>query len=194
MTTPDVASDLVLLARILRPQGRNGELLAEILTDFPDRFAQRKHLLLLPPSGTETSTALLERHWLHKGRVVLKFAGVDSISDADRFRGWTVALSRAERVPLEPDAFYIGDLIGCLVQDETSGVAAGRVIDIERGSNGAADMLLLEDDVLIPFAKSYLIEVDLQGRIIRMRLPEGLLAVNGPLTDEERSRARDSDT
>ena len=74
-----------ILARLVRPQGRIGEVLADVLTDFPERFAERKRLFLV---SSETSRepvreVMLERHWLHKGRVVLKLAGVDSISDAE---------------------------------------------------------------------------------------------------------------
>jgi len=81
-----------ILARLMRSQGRHGEILAEIFTDFPERFAERKRLFLI---ASETSAlpvreVTLERHWLHKGRVVLKFAGVDSINDTEALRGLLV--------------------------------------------------------------------------------------------------------
>ena len=72
----------MLVAHLVRPQGRDGELIADILTDFPERFAERRHLVLLSPDGN-IAPIELEDHWLHKGRVVLKFVGVDSISDAE---------------------------------------------------------------------------------------------------------------
>ena len=69
----------VLLARIVRPQGRHGEVLADIFTDFPEHFAQRKGLFLRPPAGSQAGLreAKVEAQWLHKGRVVLKFSQVD---------------------------------------------------------------------------------------------------------------------
>jgi 16S rRNA processing protein RimM len=60
----------VLLARIVRPQGRRGEVLADIFTDFPERFAERKRLFLRPPAGSQLDAmreAKVESHWLHKG-------------------------------------------------------------------------------------------------------------------------------
>jgi len=80
----------VWLARIRRPQGRKGEVFADILTDFPEKFAERKKLWLVAEAASSASPrpmvkpipreAELIAHWLHKGGVVLHFAGVDSIS------------------------------------------------------------------------------------------------------------------
>ena len=78
----------VLLAHIVRPQGRRGEVLADIFTDFPEQFEQRKRLFLRPPGAEAMRPAKVEAHWLHKGRVVLKFAQVDSIADAETLRGF----------------------------------------------------------------------------------------------------------
>jgi 16S rRNA processing protein RimM len=188
--------DLVLLALLVRTQGRHGEIIADILTDFPERFAQRPHVWLVPPdANTPPREAELERHWLHKHRIVLKFAGIDSISDAMAFRGWHVAIPREARAPLADEAVYVADLIGCHVIDEAGGpdrdtVDLGPVLDVERGQNGAADLLVLKKDdeeLLIPFAKAYLIAVDLDARVLRMRLPAGLTQLSAPLTEEERA-------
>ena len=105
----------VLLARIVRPQGRRGEVLADIFTDFPQHFAERKQLFLRPPAGGRRDTtreARVESHWLHKGRVVLKFSQVDSIAEAETLRGFEVVIPREARLPLVGDAFYISDLLG----------------------------------------------------------------------------------
>jgi hypothetical protein len=77
---------------------------------------------------------ILEEHWLHKGRVVLKFAGIDSISDAEALRGLDVAIPRAQRAPLEEDAVYIDDLIGCHIIDVSGGTTRdlGPIISVDR--------------------------------------------------------------
>ena len=186
--------DFILLARLVRTQGRRGELLADILTDFPERFSERTHVWLLPPDRKiPPREADIERHWLHKGRIVLKFAGTDSISDAEAYRGWHVAIPREARVPPSDDAVYIADMIGCRVIDEAGGVDLGPVLDVARGEAGAADMLVLkrgEEELLIPFAKAYLVAVDLDAREFRMRLPAGLTEINAPMTEEERAAQR----
>src|SRR5215469_1083427 len=98
-----------IVARLVRPQGRRGEILADLLTDFPERFAERKRLYLLvsessPQPGREVT---LEQHWLHKGRIVLKFSGVDSINDAEALRDLLVAIPVSERAPLTGGAVYV---------------------------------------------------------------------------------------
>jgi 16S rRNA processing protein RimM len=192
MSAEDRDREFVLLAHLIRTQGRQGELLADILTDFPERFAERKRVWLLPPDAKGAPReAEIERHWLHKGRVVLKFVGVDSISDATPFARWQVAIPREERAPLADDAVYVADLIGCHLIDETDGtVDLGPVLDVERGTGDSLDMLVLKsgkDELLIPFAKAYLVSLDLDARVLRMRLPAGLTTINAPMTEEERA-------
>ena len=197
---PDSPENWVWLARIRRPQGRKGELLAELLTDFPEKFAERRLLWLLPPEqlaapgsshlGTpETIPALLQprpaelaHHWLHKGAIVLHFAGIDSISAAEALKGLIVAIPRAERAPLAEGETYVGDLIGCTLVD-LSGPApltVGVIDQVDRAS-GPAPLLVLHGprgEILIPFAKSYLRNIDLAGRRVEMSLPEGLIDLN----------------
>jgi 16S rRNA processing protein RimM len=194
--------DFVLLALLVRAQGRHGEIIADILTDFPERFPERRHVWLVAPDAkTPPREAELERHWLHKGRIVLKFAGIDSISDAMAFRGWHVAIPREARAPLADDAVYVADLIGCHVIDEAGErdrdtVDLGPVLDVDRGQNGAADLLVLkrdDEELLIPFAKAYLIAVDLDAHVLRMRLPAGLTQLSAPLTEEERAAQQASE-
>ncbi|HEX6772615.1 MAG TPA: ribosome maturation factor RimM [Acidobacteriaceae bacterium] len=183
-------SGFAVVAHLVRTQGRHGELIADILTDFPERFSERSRVWLLPPASAETPREFaLERHWLHKGRVVLKFAGVDSIAEAEAYRGWDVAIPREERVSLADDSVYISDLIGCRLIDEANGDAdLGPVLDVMRGEGGATDLLVLkkcEEELLIPFAKAYLVEVDLRARVLRMHLPAGLTEIDAPMTEQE---------
>jgi 16S rRNA processing protein RimM len=195
MPGEDAKHDFVLLARLVRTQGRHGELIAEILTDFPERFSERTHVWLLPTDAkVAPREAEIEHHWLHKGRMVFKFAGIDSISGATAINGWHVAIPRDQRTSLTDDAVYVADLIGCHVIDDAAGaVDLGAVLDVERGAGGALDMLVLksgEEDLLIPFAKAYLVALDLDARLVRMRLPIGLTSINAPMSEEERRTQR----
>ena len=190
-------SRFLVVAHLVRTQGRKGELIADILTDFPERFADRVRVWLISQdSGAPRHEALIERYWLHKGRIVLKFAGVDSITDAERYRGWDVAIPREERIPLPEDAIYTADLIGCHLIDENAGSAnLGPVLDVARSEGGAADLLVLkmgDEELLIPFAKAYLVGIDLGNRTLRMRLPVGLTDINAPMSEEERASQRDA--
>jgi 16S rRNA processing protein RimM len=188
----------VWLARIRRTQGRKGEVFADILTDFPEKFAERKRLWLLAEGGVARSAgeavALgasdvsaaremeLIAHWLHKGGVVLHFVGVDSISDAEKLAGLVVAIPRAERAGLGEDEVYIGDLIGCVLVD-VAGAEAVVVGEIEAVDKTAGPVPLLvvrgvRGEVLVPFAKSYLRRLDVEGKRVEMALPEGLVELN----------------
>jgi 16S rRNA processing protein RimM len=172
------SADWILLAHIVRPQGRRGEVLAEIHTDFPESFTHRKRLFLR--RGDDLREIQLESHWLHKGRVVFKFGQVDSITDAESLRGADVVLPRAERIPLEDGAVYISDLLGARVVDVrlSDAVDAGEIIDVAPEGPGPA-MLVVRTrsakEVLIPFVRAYLVQVDLSGKRVLMNLPEGLL-------------------
>ena len=185
----------VWLARIRRPQGRKGEVFADILTDFPEKFADRRRLWLIREEVSAQSAAApreaeLIAHWLHKGGIVLHFAGVDSISAAETLAGFTVAIPRAERASLDADEAYIGDLIGCTLVDvagSESGSAPALVGEIEDVDRTAGPVALLivrgaRGEILIPFAKSYLRKIDVEARRVEMALPEGLIDLN---TSEE---------
>ena len=175
----------------MRPHGRRGEVAAEILTDFPESFASRKRLFLEPPAGTsqgQMREAVLEAHWLHKGRVVLKFAGIDSISAAEALIGSFVAIPLTERAPLAAGEIYIGDLIGCTLVDVAGSapVSVGTVADVDRTA-GPTPLLVVHDssapsggsgEILVPFARSFLRKVDLAAKRIEMALPEGLIGLN----------------
>jgi 16S rRNA processing protein RimM len=178
----------VLLAHIVRPQGRHGEVLADIFTDFPEHFAQRKRLFLRPPAKSQADAmreVKVVSHWLHKGRVVLKLAQVDSMAEAENLRGFDVVIPREERMPLSGDAVYVSDLLGVRVIDVSRGGStdAGEITDVEPEGPGPAMLVVRSqagDELLIPFVRAYLRKMDIAGKRLEMDLPEGLLAVQAP--------------
>jgi 16S rRNA processing protein RimM len=193
-------AEFVTIARVAKTQGRHGEVAATLLTDFPELFETRKKLFALGGPGTKQSGAgeLLRRkldldeHWFHKGMVVLKFAAVDSISDAEMLVGSEIQIPRSERAALGRDEFYVSDLAGCTVTD--SGREIGRIKDVQFGS-GEAPLLVIEGGVisgkkeyLIPFAAAYIEKIALEQKRLEMKLPEGLLELDAPLNQEEKQR------
>jgi 16S rRNA processing protein RimM len=200
MTADNTTEQWVWLARIRRPQGRKGEVFADILTDFPEKFAERKHLWLVAEPGTPLAKTHpsprevdLVNHWLHKGGIVLHFAQSDSISSAEALAGLYVAIPEAQRAALGEDEVYVSDLIGCTVVDVSgvdgsgqaqaggAAVDVGVIEDVDRAA-GPTPILVVsgkKGEVLIPFAKSYLRKIDLEARRVEMALPEGLVDLNG---------------
>jgi 16S rRNA processing protein RimM len=182
----------VWLARIRKVQGRKGEVLADLLTDFPEKFSERKRVWLLLAAGTVGESArefALVNSWLHKaGRtsdIVLHFAGVDSIDEAEKLRGLVVAIPRAERAPLGEDEVYVGDLIGCSLVDIAPSTerTIGVIEDVDRDAGPVALLVVRgpeSDEILVPFAKAYLRQIDLEAKRVEMALPEGLVEVQLP--------------
>lgn len=189
MAPVDEQAEWAWLARIKRPQGRRGEVFAEILTDYPEKFSERRQVWLLRdgPSlkAAEDSAPKpvdITHHWLHKGGIVLHFAGVESISDAETLAGLIVAIPRNERVALGEDEAYIGDLTECELVDVSGSepVTIGHIADVDR-SSGPVALLIVDSsrgEVLVPFAKSYLRKLDLANKRVEMALPEGLVDLN----------------
>jgi len=190
MTAPEDAENWVWLARIRHPQGRKGEAIAQILTDFPEKFTDRKRLWLLAGSSASPAATSSPReveliaHWLHKGGIVLHFAGVDSISAAETLKGLIVAVPRSERAALAEDEVYTGDLIGCVLVNVAGAepVIIGEIESVDRTAGPVALLVVrgAAGEVLVPFAKSYLRSVDLKAKRVEMALPEGLVDLNVP--------------
>jgi 16S rRNA processing protein RimM len=186
----------IVLARLLRPQGRKGEVLAELFTDFPERFEEQKRVFLASPGfqgkQAEAREAEVIAFWLpvgkNQGRIVLQFAGTNTISEAELLAGLEVIVPHEERQALDEDSVYISELIGCTVYDGET--AVGVVDDVQfattadggRRLDDAAPLLAVisgdGDEVLIPFAKAFLVGVDTGAKRIEMNLPEGLVDVN----------------
>jgi 16S rRNA processing protein RimM len=200
----DATPAWVWLAKIRRPQGRKGEVLAAVLTDFPEKFQERKQLWLLSDAGGARESARpaeLAHAWLHKGSgsqdIVLHFVGVNSISEAEALAGLIVALPREERAALGEDEYYAGDLMGCTLVDVASQPEriVGLIEDVDRES-GPVPLLIVgtkagggggkdpgekdsgNGELLIPWAKAYLRCVDFATKRVEMALPEGLLDLN----------------
>jgi 16S rRNA processing protein RimM len=106
----------------------------------------------------------------------LKFAGVDSISEAETLQGCEVRVPLAERAPLEPGVEYVSDLIGCSLIDRISGTVLGRVTGWEDA--GPQSLMEIDGDWLVPFNPGLCKQVDVEGRRILVDLPEGLKELN----------------
>ena len=198
---PEQVSQWVILAQLLRPQGRKGEILAELLTDFPERFDTQKRVFLAPPGFTgpadDARVTEVAAYWLpvgkNRGRIVFHFTGIDSITAAETFCGLEVIVPAAERVELDDDANYVSDLVGCTVvdlADRGQPFTVGTVTDVHfamtpdgsRRLEDAAPLLAVEtaegEEVLVPFAKAFMLSLDPIQKLIEMSLPRGLLEIN----------------
>jgi 16S rRNA processing protein RimM len=169
------AEELVAVARAVKTRGLRGEIVAELLTDFPERFEGMERLIAVAPDG-HRRTLRLEEHWLHQDRIVLKFEGYDSPEAATALIGFELAVPESERVELEEDEFYDWELAGCRVET-VEGERLGVVREIMR--TGGVEMLVVENgagrDYLIPMAEEICVLIDIEQKLIRVDVPEGLL-------------------
>ena len=179
------SGEFVTLARVRKTQGRRGEVAVELHTDVPDRF--RVGLRVFALGKDESRRELrIEEFWPHKDFLVLKFAGIDSISDAEELIGCELQVPRSERAQLESGWNYVSDLVGCVVFDASREI--GKIEDVQFGT-GEAPLLIVKTGGgrhEIPYAEAYLQSVDLEHKRIQMQLPEGMLELNAPLTGEEK--------
>ena len=191
-STSSTEHDFVTIARIQKTQGRVGEVFAELFTDFPERFEQRHHLYVLPEKG-ERRELELEDHWFHKGGVVLKFQGIETIDDAEQLLRSEVQLPRQDRAQLEEGATYVSDLVGCELFEIHGSEArkVGVVADVDF-SAGEAPLLVVKGDkeYLVPYVEGFLKSADFQGKRIEMVLPQGMLDLDAPLSRDERERQK----
>jgi 16S rRNA processing protein RimM len=186
-----VTDEWLTLAKVVRPQGRRGEVLCDLLTDFPDQFATRKDLFLLLPNGARSSVTV-DDHWLpvgrSAGRVVLKLAGTDSITAAEGISGAKVQITQNERLAVDDETYYVSDLVGCVMVDGENEIGLVQDLHFPHDSDGkrldeAAPLFVVErlngDEVLIPFANAFVRRVSIAEKRIEMNLPGGLLEMNG---------------
>ena len=188
---PDPIGEFVTLARVVKTQGRIGEVAAEVHSDVPDRFATGMKLSALSKSGDSRREVQIADLWPNKGMLVLKFDGIDSISDAEALIGSELQVRRVERAQLEQGWSYVSDLVGCIVSDQDREI--GRIEDVQFGAGEAPLLLVAGADGKkydLPFAEAYVEGVDLAGKQLRMRLPEGMLEINAPLTAEEKKQQK----
>jgi 16S rRNA processing protein RimM len=190
----------------LRPQGRKGELLADLLTDLDPavQFATGRSVALVPAHAASPSpadqAAAIESFFLptgkNAGRIVLKLNAANSISEAERLAGLQLLVQASELPSLDADTYYVRDLIGCSLLNKDKLV--GEITDVEFAMapdgrtrlEDAPPLLLVRleptpdgieptaippETALIPFAKNYLVSVDLPAKQIVMSLPDGLL-------------------
>jgi 16S rRNA processing protein RimM len=169
------SEDVVVVAHVVKTRGLRGEVVADLLTDFPGRFENLKSLVGLSPDDSRRSLQI-EEQWFHGNRLVLKFAGFDSIDEAKPLVGYDLAVPAEDRVELPKDSFYEWELVGSRVET-VDGAHIGEVAEVMR--TGGVEILKVVDhtgrDRLIPMASDIVIEIDKEKKLVRIDPPEGLL-------------------
>ena len=167
---------MVIVGRIVRPQGHRGQVVVDLETDCPERryqpgatvYALRDGLVV--PLTIETSRP-------HQGRWVMGVRGVESMNDAETWRGTELRVPEAALETLGAGTFWVHDLLGCeVVSVGGDRVGTVRRVDLATG----VPMLALDEagEVLIPFVDAICRTVDVAGRTITIDPPDGLIDLN----------------
>lgn len=172
----------VTVAVLGKTRGNRGEITAWALSSRPERYQTLQEVYLFGPAERGTGSTgerfEVESTWFHQETLIFKFRGVDTISDAERLSGLEVRVPMSERAALEPGEFFQSDLVGCEVVDRRTGESLGRVSDWQE--SGGPGLLVVEGDLLIPFARAICVEIDPAGKRIAVELPDGLKDLNRP--------------
>ncbi|MGI8494959.1 MAG: ribosome maturation factor RimM [Pyrinomonadaceae bacterium] len=167
-------SDLVAIAKLSKTRGIRGELVGSLLTDFPERFDDLETVTAVLADG-EREELKIEKFFFQKGRVVLKFENYDSIEASQSLINAEICVPESEAVELEEDEFFDWELQGCKVET-VDGELIGTVLEVMR--TGGTENLVVEGkskNYLIPFAETICPEIDIENKVIKVDLPEGLL-------------------
>ncbi|MCC7103753.1 MAG: 16S rRNA processing protein RimM [Chloroflexi bacterium] len=161
---------MIPVARVVRPHGLRGEVVCDLLTDFPERFARTTELHL----RGQREPLTVEASRLEGDRVVLKLAGVASRELADALRGAELSVTEEMLVELPPGSYYWHQLVGLRVETE-EGRPLGRLTEVLR--TGANDVYVVRGEhgeLLLPAIAEVVRGVDLGSGLMRVRLLPGL--------------------
>jgi 16S rRNA processing protein RimM len=174
---PSQAPKFLLLGEVLRPHGIRGELKLRMLTDYPERIRELETVYLADsPSSANVTPYAIEAIRFHHDYGLLKLETVNDRDAAETFRQLFVMVDIEHAVPLEPDEFYLYQLIGLQVITE-DGSALGTLTEVLE--TGANDVYIVDSpahgEVLIPVLDDIILKTDIAAGVITVRLPDGLI-------------------
>jgi 16S rRNA processing protein RimM len=169
-------TDYRVLARITRPRGNKGEVAADNLAGGLGFFKTGKAYSVVL-ANLQDQALVIDHVWEHNGRLILKFAGVETISAAEKLRSAVIRIAKDELEPLQAGEYFLDDLIGCRLEDESTGKEVGVVCEVHEPPAGALLFEVVDSQqkkMLVPFVNEICLEIDCKAQRILVRLPDGL--------------------
>ena len=162
----------LVVGKLRRPHGLRGELLMEILTDFPERLKPRKKVYI----GETHHPHTIASRRTHNDGLILGFAGYDTPEQAGELRNQFVYIQAAGLPALPEGEYYHHQLVGLtVVSDE--GRTLGKLVEVLE--TGANDVYIIKDDagaeILLPAIPPVILDINLDSATMRVHLLEGLL-------------------
>jgi 16S rRNA processing protein RimM len=169
-----MSGDRIALGIIRKAHGVRGEASVEAWSDSPERFAEVSAVTLVSPDESSTRDVAIESVRIHAGRALVKFSGIESPEEVQLLQNWTVEVPSSQARKLDEDEYFLHDLIGLTLIDDT-GATRGKVIGIEETGGGV--LLVVEGSrgrFDVPFAADICTKVDLDAKTIAVSLPAGI--------------------
>ncbi len=170
---PTGEPDYLVVGVLRRPHGLKGDLIMEVLTDFPERLKPGT-AVFVGPAHTRVE---IDRIGTHSEGMLIKFAGVQSPEATERYRNQTVYVTTADRPRLPKGQFYEHEVLGFAVVEDETGETIGVLSEIMR--TGANDIYVVEradgSEVLLPVIPAVVLALDADRRMIRVHLLPGLI-------------------
>lgn len=165
-------SSLIEIGVVTRPHGLSGLLRVKVFAAEPELLGRLRRVVLRLPDGQETEHELVSVQPGSKGLPVVQLRDCAYRDQAEALLGAMILVSREQLGPLDPDEFYLADVVGCPVETPT-GESLGTVVEI--GDNGAQSLLLIQQEQRIhnvPAVAPFIADFD--GQRLVLELPEGL--------------------
>lgn len=165
---------LLKVGVISSTHGLKGEVKVFPTTDDAKRFRQLKEVLL--DAGKESLWLKIEQVKFFKQFVILKFQGLDSIDEVEKYRGKELFVTRENAVKLRKDEYFIADLVGIDVVSEEDALKGKLKNVILTGANDVYE-IALEDgrELLLPAIKECVLSVNLEENVMKIHILDGLL-------------------
>lgn len=173
------AVERVLVGLVARAHGLKGEVVVDVLSDAPERFAPGSVVLGTAPEGVASRELKVAESRPFQERLLVRFEGCERREDAEALHGFELTIARDEVAPLPEGRHYRFELVGLAVRT-TGGEPLGNVTDVF--ATGSNDVLVVKDDereILIPMLEGVIISVDLSGRVVTVEPPPGLPGIAG---------------
>ncbi len=165
--------EYLVVGSLRRAHGVRGDMVMEVLTDFPERLKPGTAVFV----GPGHVRVEIERVGTHSEGMLIKFAGVESPEATERYRNKTVYVTTADRPRLPKGQYYEHQVLGFAVVEEETGETIGVLSEIMR--TGATDIYIVErrdgSEVLLPVIPSVVLALDADRRMIRVHLLPGLI-------------------
>ncbi len=161
--------EYIAIGKILNTHGLKGEVVAEVATDFPERFASAAKVYV------DRRPMTIERSELLHGKVILKLHGIDAVEDAEKVKGKLVEIYRSQLVPLPEGQYYHFQLIGLEVRTG-QGEVLGKITEIM--STASNDIYLVtgnKREVLLPAVADFIESIDLDKGCLVIKPVKGLV-------------------